>query len=185
MTMIGGPAPRLESERLVLRGFLPKDLEPSSKLWMQEEVYRHISGKPSTRSECWSRLLNFSGMWNLMGFGYWAVEEKTTGAYVGEIGFADFKREMSVPIEGKPEMGWILSPDFFGKGFGTEAVTTALLWADHHLPFSEVVCIIAPENTASQGLARRVGFIEEEPVLFKDEKTLFYRRQLTAKARAR
>ena len=44
-----------------------------------------------------------------MGFGFWALEEKATGAFAGEMGFAEFKREIDPPILGTPEIGWVLA----------------------------------------------------------------------------
>lgn len=172
-------APVLTSDRLVLRPLRPDDLDASHALWCEESVYRFISGKPSNRQDCWFRLLNFVGMWSMMGFGYWAVEHRETGDYVGEVGFADFKRALSVDIEGHPEMGWILSPRFFGQGLGHEAVSCALRWAQETLPFDEVFCIIAPENHASARLAQRAGFVQQsKPVVFNEAPTLFFRRPL-------
>jgi RimJ/RimL family protein N-acetyltransferase len=44
-----------------------------------------------------------------MGFGYWVAEEKETGKFVGEIGFADYKRNLEPSLKGVPEIGWVLA----------------------------------------------------------------------------
>jgi RimJ/RimL family protein N-acetyltransferase len=67
-----------------------------------------------------------------LSYGYWAVEEKTSGRYVGELGFADFKRDIVPSIEGMPELGWALVPQFHGKGYATEALRAAV--ANRQLP---------------------------------------------------
>jgi RimJ/RimL family protein N-acetyltransferase len=56
-----------------------------------------------------------------------------------------------------PEVGWGLLRDFWGKGYALEASTAAMDWAFDHLGWTEVIHSIAPENTASQELARRLG----------------------------
>ncbi len=63
-------------------------------MWADPEVTRYIGGKPLTEEESWARLLRYVGHWSLLGFGYWVVEEKTTGNFIGEVGFADYKRDL-------------------------------------------------------------------------------------------
>jgi hypothetical protein len=42
----------------------------------------------------------------LLGFGYWVVEEKTSGGkFAGEVGFADYKRDMQSSVKELPEIG--------------------------------------------------------------------------------
>ena len=67
-------------------------------------------------------MLRYAGHWQWMGFGFWALEEKSTGAFAGELGFAEFKRELEPSIQGIPEIGWVLAPHAHGKGYATEAV---------------------------------------------------------------
>src|SRR4051812_25000520 len=100
----------LETDRLRLRGHEPGDLADCFAMWGNPEVTRFIGGKPSTRQQTWQRTLTYLGHWRAVGFGYWAVEEKASGRFVGELGFADFKREMEPSIEGVPELGWAVTP---------------------------------------------------------------------------
>src|SRR5271156_932079 len=84
--------PILESERLKLRGNGLNDFVHSAAMWADTEVTRYIGGKPLTEVETLARFLRYVGHWSLLGFGYWVVEEKTTGNFIGEVGFADYKR---------------------------------------------------------------------------------------------
>ena len=102
-------------------------------MWKEEAVVRHITGRPSTAEESWSRLLRYAGHWTQLGFGYWALEEKATGRFIGELGLADYQRQMDPTFEGDPEIGWVLSPSAHGKGYATEAVTRVVEWADAEL----------------------------------------------------
>ena len=69
-------------------------------------------------------------LWSLLGYGYWAVERREDGAMIGQIGFADFKRDMAPGIEDLPEMGWMFAREASGQGYATEAAAAALAWAD-------------------------------------------------------
>jgi RimJ/RimL family protein N-acetyltransferase len=93
-----------------------------------------------------------------LSYGYWAVEEKSSGRYVGELGFADFKRDIVPSIEGVPELGWALVPQFHGKGYATEALRAAVAWGDHHFAQRRTVCIIHRDNHQSFRVAEKLGY---------------------------
>ena len=77
-------------------------------MWSQPEVVRHIGGRPFTEEEVWGRVLRYIGHWTALDFGYWAIRDKESGRFVGEAGFADFKREITPSLGGAPEIGWAL-----------------------------------------------------------------------------
>ena len=85
----------LTTERLTLTPPTMADFEDSAALWADPEVVRYITGKPSTRTEAWSRFQRQVGGWALLGFGAWTVRETASGRYIGEIGFGNFKREIT------------------------------------------------------------------------------------------
>ena len=169
--------PVIETERLRLRGHRIDDFDALAAMWGDPVVARFIGGKPSTREEAWSRLMRYTGHWSLLGFGYWAVEDRSDGRYVGDIGFADFKRDIEPSMEGLPEMGWALSPSVHGRGYATEAVAAALAWADAGFDSIPTACIIDPQNLASIGVARKNGYLELARTTYKGEPSIMYRRE--------
>jgi len=150
--------PRLETDRLILDGHCPADLEPLASLWSDPAIAAAIGTTPSTRQESWSRLLRYRGLWPLLGFGYWAIREKPSARYIGDIGFADFHREYAHLIEGLPEAGWALVPSAHGRGLGGEALRAALSWLDARKDLGPAVCLIDAGNLVSLRLAERNGF---------------------------
>jgi len=119
-------------------------------------VVRHISGKPATREDAWMRLLRYGGLWAILGYGFWAVFERDGGRFVGEVGLADFHRDVDWGTD--PECGWVLTPAAQGRGYATEAVAAALAWRDLHLPGERTVCMISADNAASLRVADKCGF---------------------------
>jgi RimJ/RimL family protein N-acetyltransferase len=130
----------------------------------------------------WSKLLRYAGHWAWLGFGYWAVEEKASGRFVGDVGFADFKREIEPSLEGMPELGWVLAPWSHGRGYATEAAQAALGWSDAHFGTARTVCIVAPEHLASLRVAEKCGFREVQRMTYKGEPTVLLAREGRAKA---
>ena len=86
--------PVIETERLRLRAHRPDDFAACAAMWALPDVVRYIGGKPFSGEEVWSRVLRYAGHWQWMGFGFWALEEKATGSFAGDLGFAEFKREI-------------------------------------------------------------------------------------------
>jgi RimJ/RimL family protein N-acetyltransferase len=110
-----------------------------------------------------------------MGFGYWGVEEKSTGEYIGEMGFADLKRDIEPSLHGLPEMGWIFAPHIHGRGYATEAVRAALAWGIPRFQPLHPVCIISPENIASIHVAEKCGFRELQRTTYRNDPVILYR----------
>jgi RimJ/RimL family protein N-acetyltransferase len=175
--MTARAAPVLETARLVLRPHRPDDLDAQAKAMGDPDIVRYLGGSPFSREDTWRRLLCAPGLWNLLGYGYWVVAARDDGRYLGQLGFADFKREMSPTIEGLPEMGWIFIPAAQGQGFATEAGLAALAWADEALRAPEITAIIDAENAPSIRVAEKCGFNENDPATYRGEPILLFRRK--------
>ncbi len=169
--------PVLETERLRLRGHRVGDLVHCAGMWAEPEVVRHTVRKALTEEESWRRLLSYVGHWALMGFGFWVAEEKATGKFVGEIGFADFKRDLEPSLKGVPEIGWVLAAHAHGKGYATEAVRAALAWGDEHFQPARTACIIVPENLQSIRVAAKCGYEEFARTTYKGHSVLMFARE--------
>lgn len=167
-------APVIDTPRLRLRPHRVADAEPMLALWSDPDVVRFIGGRPSTAEEVWSRLLRYAGLWPMLGFGYWAVEERG-GSYVGELGLADFRRVIDPPLGRTPEAGWAFLPSVHGRGYAGEALAAVLAWADGHR-LTATCCIIAPDNAPSLRLAARAGYAEAARTTYKGEPTIVLRR---------
>jgi RimJ/RimL family protein N-acetyltransferase len=184
--------PVIETQRLRLRGPRPEDLPDSAALWSDPVVIRFTGGKPLSEEEVWGRLLRYVGHWAWMGFGYWVVEEKTTGRFAGELGFSDWKREMKPSLQGLPELGWVLASRVHGQGYATEAARAAIEWADSHfgkrasgcagtenpiapeLRSARMTCIIHPEHVRSIRVAEKSGFKELLRSSYRGEPTIVF-----------
>ena len=145
-------------------------------MWADPLVVRHISGKPSSREESWSRLMRYAGQWQLLGFGYWAARDKETGRFIGDIGLADFRRDITPTLEDAPEAGWVLAPWAQGRGFATEAVRGVLSFHERYFHTPRTVCMIAPENTASLRVAAKCGYKEFAQTLYRGEAVILFER---------
>jgi RimJ/RimL family protein N-acetyltransferase len=148
-------------------------------MWADPNVTRFIGGRAFSEEEVWARLLRYAGHWSHFGFGFWVIEELSSGGFVGEAGFAYFKRDIQPLAHDVPEAGWVLVPRAHGKGYATEALGAALEWGDRHLPSSSTVCIIHPENLASIRVAAKCGFEHQCQTTYKSDPILIFTRNRT------
>ncbi|MFG6655341.1 GNAT family N-acetyltransferase [Scandinavium sp. M-37] len=157
-------APRLETERLVLRHFTVDDFDDLAAFWADPQVVKFIGGEPQSAEVSWSRLLRYIGHWQVLGYGYWAAFEKQSGRYVGSFGLQDARRDLT-PALACPEAGWALTPTVHGMGYAKEALEAMLHWADRELG-GPLCCIIDEDNLRSVHLAERFGFTYQHDVIY-------------------
>ncbi len=170
--------PDIETDRLILRAHRLDDFPALAAMWGDPAVARFIGGRPLTREECWARLLRYAGHWELLGFGFWAVQWKDDARLIGDVGFANWERDISPSLDGLPEAGWVFSTEAHGRGIATEAVNAALTWMDEHFDAKPTVCIIGPENAASIRVAQKAGFREHCRSVFRGSEVIQLRRKV-------
>lgn len=161
--------PVLETARLVLRGHQLRDLSEYTAMWSDPNFFRFLGGKALSEEDVWRKMLTQQGHWMLMGYGYWAVEEKSTGRFIGCVGFSDFHRDLTPSLKGIPEIGWVLAPRVHGQGYATEAIGAVVAWGREHLPTHQMACIIDPDNEPSLRVARKFGFQESARTLYREQ----------------
>jgi RimJ/RimL family protein N-acetyltransferase len=155
--------PTLETERLRLRPFREADLDAYTAVLTAEPVRAAMHMPDSVgRTEAWMSMASWLGQWELRGVGNWALEERATGTFVGRAGLNWPERADWPGIE----VGWMLHPDRWGRGYATEAGARAIAYAFDELGARELFSVILPENHRSIAVARRLGFhLHEERVL--------------------
>src|SRR5882757_724828 len=153
---IDGPV--IETGRLILRPWRSEDITANTAMLSDPGTARFIAadGKPITSElNGWRNAAVMSGHWALHGFGMFAVEEISSGKYVGRVG------PWSPPGWPGFEVGWGIAKEFRGKGFAVEAARASIDWAFATFEGDRIVHCIDRENTASQAVARRLGANKE------------------------
>ncbi len=169
-------APIITTERLILRPHKYDDFDQYLAMFQEPAFTRYTTVEPLSREDTWTKMIRHGGHWSFLGYGYWAIEEKSSGNFIGEMGFADFKRTLTPSLEGMMEAGWGLVTAAHGKGYASEALKVALDWRDDFYPEKETACIIAPENAASIRLAEKHGFSLWVETMYKIYETKMFRR---------
>jgi RimJ/RimL family protein N-acetyltransferase len=162
--------PELATGRLLLRDFAPRDVDPYAAMMADPEVTRHLAdGRPLSRVDAWRQLAMFAGHWTLRGFGVWAVEERSTGEFIGRIG--------CFQPEGWPgfELAYPLARSVWGRGYAREGASAALAYARDTLRRRTVISLIRPANAGSIGVATALGAVRDGEIEFFGGPALVYR----------
>jgi RimJ/RimL family protein N-acetyltransferase len=150
-------APTLQTERLTLRAITMADWEPYAAMWADPRVTEFIGGEPRARDMAWPKFGQAVGMWNLFGYGNWAVIDRIEAMFMGVCGFAHYERGI-VELAGFPEAGWAFAAESWGRGIASEAIAAIVVWADAN-DIVESRCMIDNGNIASAKVATRNGYI--------------------------
>lgn len=145
------PMPRLETERLILREWRQEDIAPHIAMMGDAEVTRYTQGTPQSAIDAWRGLAAIVGHWYIRGYGFWAVERKSDGRFLGRVGLWN--------PEGWPgmEVGWTLAREAWGHGFAYEAGRASMDYAFRNFDIPKLYSVIHEINEPSKNVARRLG----------------------------
>ena len=161
--------PRLETPRLILRGYTLEDFPAHAALWADPRTTAFFGGYAFDEENCWLRFQRNWGQWSLYGYGYWGIAEKASGRYIGNAGLFNARRDVDVPYRDLPEAGWALAPDYHGRGLITEALTAMFAWADANIEAPQSWAMINPQNDISQKVAAKFGYTRAMDSHYRDK----------------
>jgi len=148
----------INTARLTLCAMRPEDFNRFAEIWRDPCVVRHIGGAPKSRGEAWESFLRNAGHWQMAGFGQWAVLQQSNRKMIGQAGFFYSDRGLGEDFDRFPEAGWVLVAEAQGQGLGYEAAQAAHDWFDRVIP-GPLVAMVDAGNTASQKLAKKLGYV--------------------------
>lgn len=156
-------APILETDRLKVREFADQDLDAYAAMLGDAETMRHYP-RPYTREEAWGFIQRNRARYLVHGFGLWALEDRATGAFLGDCGLAVSLVEGLAEVE----MIWHVVRERWRRGIATEAATAIRDHGFGTLGLRRLVALVRPENEPSRGVARKLGMTVEREAIYHD-----------------
>ena len=143
-------APRLETDRLILRSTEARDAEAVIAFLLDREHAKGF-GSEDNRGDAWRWFALNVGHWHIHGYGYFTVALKDSDTPIGLCGVWN--------PEGwpEPELGWVIFAAHAKQGYGREAAERARRYAYEDLGLTTLTSNILPTNAASKALARALG----------------------------
>ncbi|QDV61158.1 GNAT family N-acetyltransferase [Crateriforma conspicua] len=150
-----------QTRRLLHRAFDLGDAEAFFRLNSDQDVMK-FTGEPLLSSlkqaseaiECYTDFERY-------GFGRWACVEKQSGRVIGFCGLK------YLPDLDEVDVGYRLMPEFWGRGFATEACAACLEFGFRILQLKEIIAMVMPANAASIGVVRKCGMRCEGEVSYE------------------
>ncbi|MFF7443924.1 GNAT family N-acetyltransferase [Streptomyces sp. NPDC008122] len=156
--------PELRTDRLLLRRWRESDLEPWAAMNADPEIREYL-GDLLAREESDATVAAMKSDFEERGFGWWALEARATGAFLGRAG-------LDVIGEGMPfsgvDVGWRLTRSAWGNGYATEAARACLAFGFEVLGLPEILASTTVDNLRSQAVMRRIGMTRNPADDFED-----------------
>lgn len=151
----------LETKRLLLRHLVIEDLAELFALYRNPEIRKYFPEGVLTREETREEL-----EWHRNGhpahpeLGLWATVHKETGKFIGRCGLLPWEIDSRQEVE----IAYLLDKAYWGRGLATEAARGILQYGLEKLNLTRLICLIDPENYASQKVAQKIGMTLERKV---------------------
>lgn len=144
----------IKTERLILRQWIPEDLEPFARLNADPLVREYFSSiLTKEKSDLSAKLI--SDEIDKNGYGFWAISVPNVSDFVGFVGIrpVDFESHFTPAVE----IGWRLAHEFWGKGYATEGAIASLKYGFEMLNLDEIVAFTAVANARSRNVMEKIG----------------------------
>ena len=144
----------IRTERLLLRRWSERDLEPFAALNADPRVMEHFPARLS-RTESDAMVGRMRAHFAAHGFGLWAVQVVGGAAFIGFAGLS--RPSFEAPFTPCVEVGWRLAAEHWRLGYATEAARAAVAFGFEHAGLEEIVSFTAPANRRSRRVMEKLG----------------------------
>ena len=148
----------IATDRLLLRKWCAADRDPLAAMLADQRYSRFMPG-PSPRSAADAQFERIQHQIEVHGFGPWVVELPDTAQFSGFLGLGIPRH--TLPASPCVEIGWHLSPSFWGQGYATEGARAALQFGFEQLVLDEIVSFTVPANIASRRVMEKIGMTRD------------------------
>jgi RimJ/RimL family protein N-acetyltransferase len=147
----------LRGDRVVLRGWEARDVEPFAAMNADPVVMEHFTS-PLARGDSDAMMERLQHGLEGRGWGAWCLD--IGGTCAGFVGLTPVSFE--APFTPCVEIGWRVAAAYWGKGYATEAARLALAVGFNTVGLEEVVSFTAVANRRSRRVMERLGMRRSE-----------------------
>jgi len=153
----------LETERLLLREFVPEDVDALAAVLSDPVAMRYYPAVPD-RAGVIAWIERNRQRYADHGHGLWAMVLKSSGEVIGDCGLA----RQVVDETDEIEIGYHVRRDLWGRGYAPEAARGCQVYGFDRLGAERLIALIRPENLASRRAAEKAGLTLWKEVIWRD-----------------
>lgn len=149
--------PIIETERLILREVTTEDASDMLKYLSDQDVVKPMGLEPfQTEEDVWGEINWYKSIYKEGSGIRWGITLKASDMVIGSCGFLNMHTKHH-----RAEIGYELSPDYWGNGIASEALEAVVTYGYHHFELERIEALIEPTNLLSQKLVEKKGFKRE------------------------
>lgn len=144
----------IETERLLLRTWEEKDIEPFYSMNQDPKVIECLAG-PMDIEQVKDFVKKMNTQQEERNYSLWAVEIKESGEFIGFIGlnYTDWEADFTPAVE----VGWRLDSKYWGNGYAPEGAKACLEYGFNKIGLEEIISLTVPFNSNSRRVMEKIG----------------------------
>ena len=149
--------PDLESERLFFKEYQKEDAKSLLYIRSHAQVSKYMDSKiPQIIEDSEKKIGDLQQAFNEGKGITWAIRDKATNSLIGDFGICKLDRQNF-----RGEIGYVLNPDYWGKGYMKESMITLMNFAFNTLKLHSLEANVNPENENSKKALLKLNFRKE------------------------
>ncbi len=157
----------IETERLLLRKFVPDDLDWLARMRADVEIMKYITGAQS-RGQVAERLQQYISFYDDHNFGFWALVHKQHAQPIGWCGLHTLDNTPEI------EVGYGIDIPYWRQGLTTEAAEASLRYGFEQAGLERIVAVADPQNMGSWGVMEKLGMKFEKLAHYYGGEVVYY-----------
>lgn len=153
-----------ETDRCIIRETAECDVDAFYEIYSDPSITEYMEPLFEDREAELKYVKDYrEKVYDFYGFGMWTVLDKETGRVIGRAGVS-----MREGFD-DPELGFMIAKEYQNQGLATEVCQAVLSFANREFEFDRFQALVHKDNTASQKLLTKLGFVYSETVRVRDE----------------
>jgi len=151
--------PSIRTARLVLRPLQATDAAVLHRIYQSDGVLRYFPiPSPPSPEQLQRFVAGQQAHWEKHGYGNWGLLPEGTEEIIGWAGL------QYLPELDETEVGFLLAPPFWGKGYATEAALASLRFGFQRLYLDHIIALVHADNLASRRVIEKCGMSYVETI---------------------
>ena len=143
---------QLLTDRLRLRPYRSDDVTSMFAIFGDPEVMQYsMSGADPSVESTQASIQKLMDHQALFGFSLWVVEDRSTGAIIGDCGLKQLEEGPEI------EVGYRFAKTHWGRGYASEAAAASVRYGFSTLGLARIVAVVEPPNVASSTVLEKIG----------------------------